>query len=140
MSARAGSCRPGLFFIDLVEPMTLTELAATSISREQLQAEGYLSMMAHADLHRYGYTVRVWLKVKTMHTVYEYNPRLSELPRITADTYARQAALHMALGLNLVGKGETWTDYRQPGLFDAMLLEESLFDLAPFSADSHLEQ
>jgi len=101
----------------------LEDLSRTSIPRKQLQAEGYIDLHAGADLHPYGYTVRYWLHLDGWKEVLEFNPRLSDLPRVTADCYERQARIHRALKLNLVAPGDIWTDFGSPGLFDDVYLE-----------------
>jgi hypothetical protein len=102
----------------------LEELSRTSVTRQQLRADGFIDLSAAADLHPYGYTVRHWLRLNPWQLLMEFIPRHSDLPRVTADCYERQARLHRALGLNLVAPGECWNDYQNPGLFDDYLLEE----------------
>jgi hypothetical protein len=95
-------------------------LARRSVPRDRLRADGYRPVAASTALHRHGYQVRYWWKVSTGHIVIELHPRWkrSQLPRVTVDRYADQAALHRALGLNLVPPGEEWQDYGGRGLFD----------------------
>lgn len=105
-----------------VDREALATLASISISRDQLQGDGYCPMNASSDLHPYGYTVRHWILAgKAQSEVLEYNPSLSDLPRLTATCYDEQAAIHRALGLNLVSPGERWVNYQQTGLFDGIL-------------------
>lgn len=92
------------------DPDALARLAAASVPREQLQREGYLPLLAWADLHPFGYTVRHWLRPRDGAQALEYLPRLSELPRVCVTTYEQQAGLHRALGLNVVRPGEPWAD------------------------------
>lgn len=103
----------------------LASVAARSLTRDAMRAAGFMCLHAHMDLLAYGYTVRHWLRLRDGAEVLEFNPSLSDLPRVTACCYAEQAAVHRALGLNLVPPGCDWSDYRQPGLFDAALSGES---------------
>lgn len=99
----------------------LKALAAKAVGREALRAGGYHSLCHSSDLFRHGYRVRHWFRPCDRHELLEYLPRDSDLPRLTAGSYAEQAAIHVAIGLNLVPPGAPWTDYRQVGLFDGQL-------------------
>jgi len=81
-------------------------------------------MVGSSDLFRVGYFVRHWWHLGQRREVLEYNPRHSELPRLTATTYVEQVEIHRALGLNLVGPGERWEDYGGWGLFDEVWMGE----------------
>lgn len=101
----------------------LAALASRSIARRTLQADGWRPLHAQEDLHRVGYTVRHWVHLGQGRHLLECYPRMpgSPLPRLTVECYRDQAALHLALGLNLVPPGCDWVDYGQRGLYDADL-------------------
>lgn len=115
----------------MADPERLLHLATLAVPRERLQAEGYRAVCASSDLHRHGYTVRHWFRFPDGPEVLEYLPytvkgkRWDGRPRLTAATWEEQAAIHLALGLNLVGPGERWKDYGGRGLFDGMHLAEA---------------
>lgn len=91
---------------------TLARLAEKALPGEAIRSMGYRSVCASSDLHRYGYTVRHWMRLADGTEVLEYLPRLSKLPRLTAACHAEQVAIHRALGLNCVGPREQWYDAR----------------------------
>jgi hypothetical protein len=120
--------------------MTLQQLAETSLSRAEMRTRGLMCLTACSALHRVGYQVRIWA-FPGRGFVYEYNPiamrvtrskrsgtgetvyhrePVAGLPRLTADTFERQAAIHRALGLIITGPGRDWVDHGagQRGLFD----------------------
>jgi hypothetical protein len=106
----------------IVNTAALAALALLAIPRSMIKGHWFLSLVASSDLHRYGYTIRHWVRLKDGACVDEYNPYPPrKLPRLTATTYAQQVAIHEAMGLNLVGRGEQWVDYKGPGLFDEFL-------------------
>ena len=98
-------------------------IAAKAIPREKIREGNYRSVLGSTDLFRHGYFVRHWLRFSDGSEILEYNPRLSDLPRVTATCYAEQIAIHRALGLNIVPPGVPWQDYGGRGLFDEILTE-----------------
>lgn len=122
MKRKRGQRRPKRITIR-ADLKALKALSARSISRKAIQHAGYLPVCASSDLFAHGYSVRHWWRVRDRHELLEYNPRLSDLPRVTAGSYAEQAAIHRALRINLVPPGVQWTDYGQAGLFDSSLAE-----------------
>ena len=99
----------------------LTAISGSSVSREALKRGGYRSMLKSSDLHKYGYTVVHWIKPgKSESEILEYMPRLSKLPRVTAASYAEQAAIHRALGAPVGDAGENFAEieaeHKQPSL------------------------
>lgn len=117
--------------IATIDLAALDTLAGRAVPREQLQAEGYRSVLGSSDLFRHGYFVRHWYHLKTRREVLEYNPRHSRLPRLTATCYAEQVEIHRALGLNLVPPGERWEDYGGRGLFDELWVSEEVITDGP---------
>ena len=118
------------FLAALLAMAALQAIATRAIPREQLQAEGYRSLAGSSDLFRHGYFVRHWYRISDQREVLEYTARperktrATELPRLTATTYAEQVEIHRALGLNLVAPGERWEDYGGRGLFDEVWMGE----------------
>lgn len=102
-----------------VDYKALCELSArTAVSREVLQALGYIWLAGYGDLHPHGYNVKALFNPYSDHLLYEMTGRLDErvkvdgshLPRILIDTYEDQAALHRALGIIVTAPGEPWED------------------------------
>lgn len=119
-----------------VDLLALQKLAETSMPLNELKATGFRSVCISSDLFPYGYSIRHWVRLTDRLEVVEYRPMAKDdrrirqgrrgiLPRITAHTYQRQAAVHAALGLNLVQPGEPWQDFGTVGLFDEIFLEEA---------------
>ena len=97
--------QPTLFGDEPIDRAALDDLAARSIPRADLTGL-YLCVAKSSDLHDHGYAVAHWVRVGVPGSeVLEYNPRLSDLPRVTADSYADQAAVHRAVGARVVGPG-----------------------------------
>jgi len=69
-------------------------------------------MVESSDLHRYGYTIRDWLRLADGHQVVEYHARMpgSQHPRITVSEYADQCRVHRALGVACGPRGAQWVD------------------------------
>lgn len=109
-----------------IDLAALHAIASRAIPREQLQAEGYRSVLGSSDLFRHGYFVRHWYHLETRREVLEYNARHAKLPRLTATCYAEQVEIHRAMGLNLVPVGEQWEDYGGRGLFDELWVSEEV--------------
>ena len=82
------------FFLDRT---ALAEIAAGSISREDLHGQ-YLNLAKSSDLFNHGYSISHWFNPRTREQVIEYNPRLSDLPRLTATDYETQVLIHRAIG------------------------------------------
>lgn len=101
----------------------LQQIATKAIPREKIREGNHRSMLGSTDLFRHGYFVRHWVRFSDNSEILEYNPRNSDLPRVTATTYAEQVAVHRAIGLNIVPPGVPWQDYGGRGLFDEILTE-----------------
>ncbi len=102
----------------MIDRAALCAIAARAVARKEIQEAGYRALAKSSDLFRVGYSINYWFLVSEGKVLLEYNPRLSDLPRLTATCYAEQVAIHLALGLNLVPPDEQWVDDKQPGLFD----------------------
>lgn len=96
----------------------LERLARQSMPREYLTGWKYSALAKYMDLFPHGYSVNLWFRPRDKRTCLEYNPRLSDKPRLTAFTYTDQRAIHEALGLHVVPPGATWDGTGQRGLFD----------------------
>lgn len=94
----------------MIDRAALMELSASSIPRPELIARGFRGYCGSTDLFRVGYFIRHWYHIGERIEVLEYRARLSKLPRVTAHTYERQVAVHRALGLPVVGRGERYLD------------------------------
>jgi hypothetical protein len=95
-----------------IDRKALLEMSEDAITVEYLKREGFRSVCKSNHLHPYGYTITMWLCLEGSRLVYEYRPRLSDLPRLTASNYAEQCRIHFALGLNIVGPGQEWVDLK----------------------------
>lgn len=104
-----------------VNRKALDRLSAASASRAELVREGFMDLLAYADLHGHGYTIRVWFRCRDGAVAYEYLPRKTGkeyrhlvrhhgLPRVLVRTHAEQVRLHKALGLSIARAGEVWAD------------------------------
>ncbi len=58
----------------------------------------YVSISKSTDLFPWGYGITQWFDPRSKQEIIEYVPRLSDMPRLTATTYAEQVAIHKALG------------------------------------------
>lgn len=111
---------PSLFTDDPIDRAALADLAARSLTREELDAQGFRPIIKSTDLFPHGYTVVHWIKpgVKASELL-EYLPRVCRgetgagLPRITLTTFADQAALHRAVGAKVTGSGVPFTTGRK---------------------------
>lgn len=96
---------PSLFAEPAIDRAALESLAARSVPRAALTGT-YVCVGKSTDLHDLGYGVAHWVVPGVPGSeVLEYNPRLSDLPRVTAATYAEQVAVHEAIGARVVGPG-----------------------------------
>ncbi len=102
---------PSLFAAEAADLAALAELAARSIPRAELIAEGYRNLAKSSDLFDMGYSISHWFNPRTRAELVEYNPTsgagrpAGRLPRVTATTYAEQAAVHDAIGARVVSPG-----------------------------------
>ncbi len=81
------------------EPSPLDTLAASAIPRKELQ-KTHRNLMKYSDLHPQGYTISHWMNPsEPLDQVLEYNPRLSDKPRLTARNGDELKAIHDALGI-----------------------------------------
>lgn len=115
----------------MIDHDKLAQLAALAVPREELQRWGYRNLCKYGDLHRLGYIISLWLHPESLEQILEYTPQarvgVEAGPcRLTARTFAEQADIHRALGLNLVPAGSEWEDYGSPGLFDEQFFEPTL--------------
>jgi len=107
---------PSLFADDPIDRAALADLAARSLSREQLDAGGWRPIIKSTDLFSHGYTVIHWIKPGVRESeVLEYVPRTVRgdvakgLPRVTLNTFADQATLHRAVGAKVTAPGVPFT-------------------------------
>jgi hypothetical protein len=116
---------PSLFPDEPADLAALADIAARSIPRARLQAEGFRGVTKSTELQPEGYTVIDWLHPARAlagapdRHVMEYVPSSHRrprgaptLPRLTASTYAEQVAIHQALGLRVVSPGQPFTRTR----------------------------
>lgn len=97
--------QPLLFEAEPIDRAALAELAARSVPRRQL-ARTHRNLLKSTDLNEFGYTVSHWVRVGSPGSeLLEFNPWLSDLPRVTVDNYADQAEVHRAIGARVVGPG-----------------------------------
>jgi hypothetical protein len=95
----------------VIDRDALAALAARAVPREALQAAGYLNLVKSTDLFPHGYSVSHWLRPGVPGSeVLEFNPRAvrgvtTDLPRLTAASYAEQVAVHEAIGARVVAPG-----------------------------------
>ena len=123
----------------MIDRQALADLSRSSITRSELEAE-WCGVAGSTCLQRYGYQVRVWWRFAGRRVLYEYLAPGEQvrgrpaggwdgvdrgLPRVTADTYDRQATVHRALGLLVVPPGRPWVDHGegQRGLWDGEVRE-----------------
>lgn len=86
----------------------LVLIASRAIPRKELTGR-YCNLAKSTDLFHVGYTVSHWIDPrKPGEEVLEYNPRLSELPRLTAASYDEQKAIHEALDIRVVDPGKEY--------------------------------
>lgn len=104
---------PSLFAADPIDRAALAALAARSLTREQLAA-GWRNAAKSSDLFELGYSVSHWVAPGVRGSeVLEFNPYVvagvpADLPRVTVDNYADQAALHRAIGARVVSPGRAF--------------------------------
>lgn len=106
---------PSLFADDPIDRAALADLAARSLSRDQLDAGGWRPIIKSTDLFPHGYLVVHWIKPGVRESeLLEFMPyspagRPSDLPRVTLNTFADQAALHRAVGAKVTAPGVPFT-------------------------------
>lgn len=95
----------------------LDEIAARSLSRKELQDQGYRNLLKSSDLFDYGYSISHWIKPGELGAeIVEYIPRAekgksSSRPRLTASTYEDQVAIHKAIGAPVKSRGSDSAAY-----------------------------
>jgi hypothetical protein len=101
---------PSLFAAEPIDRVALAELARRSLPRDELNGR-YCNLVKSSDLIELGYSVSHWVIPGTPRSeVLEFNPRVvagvpADLPRVTVDNYADQAALHEAIGARVLPPG-----------------------------------
>lgn len=92
------------------------------MTRLDLIADGFRSMCASRDLHRFGWQVRYWFRPADCAMAIEYHSRFLKPPiSFVALDYDQQVEFHTMHGLNIVPPGEQWepteVNTSQPWLF-----------------------
>lgn len=104
---------PSLFPPEPIDLAALAELARRSVPRDELNGR-YCNLAKSSDLFELGYSVSHWVIPGVPGSeLLEFNPRVVggvafDLPRVTVDNYADQAALHEAIGARVVRPGQAF--------------------------------
>lgn len=103
-----------LFPPDAIDRPALDGLAGRAVPRTELQGR-YVPVAKSTDLFDVGYTVLHWIIPGVPGSeLLEYLPRslpdrACVLPRLTADSYADQVAIHEAIGARVVSPGRRFS-------------------------------